>query len=117
MLPMFKLHYLSILLLLLSPFPIAAQVTTDQLAYTVNVDGTTRLMLYNPRTKQSAEVAKNLDSNRFAFQSSGLLAYSSKNEHYVELYLLDTHVPNAVPINISQTPTTNDYPLAWSPDG
>jgi Tol biopolymer transport system component len=53
----------------------------------------------------------------FSLSADSRLAYASNETGSDEIYLLDTQADKPTTINITQTPTTHEVPLSWSPDG
>ena len=122
---MTKIQYLGIWIgILLWILPVATGYSEsehegDRLVYAVsNFDGEITYMLYNPQTGESTPI---LTDNRqlpsFAFNVDGRLAIASEREGNSEVYVIDTSVAESPLINITQSPATDDYPLAWSRDG
>lgn len=110
-----------LLMLILPATAIAQDGNHDMLVYTItSFDGTrpvSKSFLYDPHTGMSTGIPIKTDSDRFAFSTGGHLAFSSKNESGVEVFVLDSLLTDISPTNISQNPTADDYPLSWSPDG
>src|SRR5262245_48511146 len=112
---------LLLLLLLVSPLPATAQSTsTDKLAYTISpslVANKTDLNVYNPITHSSSLLHSNIEHSHFKLSMDGRLAFSSGKNGNFEIYVVDTEFANNVPVNIGQSPNTDNYPLGWSLDG
>ncbi len=90
----------------------------DMLAYTTIDFHTKRLlMLYDLHHRVSVPLLTNIDFSRFALSRDGRLAYPSADEGNWEIYVLDTRLADRSPVNISQTPDSDEFPLTWSPDG
>lgn len=84
----------------------------DMLAYVTEDD---RLMLYDPRTRTETELLDNVSN--FVLSREGRIAFTGRDQTDKDIYVLDPSIPDIAPINISQNPDANNYPLAWSPDG
>ncbi len=85
---------------------------TDMLAYVSNEN---RLMLYDPRERTETTVLENVST--FKLGQDGRVAFTKLDENDTDLYVFDPATPDLAPINISQNPAANHYPVAWSPDG
>jgi WD40 repeat protein len=84
----------------------------DMLAYVSN-EG--HLMLYDPHDRTETKLLDNVSS--FVLGRDGRVAFTRQDENDPDFYVFDPSTPDLAPINISQNPATNNYPLAWSPDG
>jgi hypothetical protein len=84
----------------------------DMLAY---VSDGNHLMLYDPRERAETKLLDNVRS--FVIGQNGHVAFTKLDENDTDLYVFDPSTPAIAPINISQNPAANHYPLAWSPDG
>jgi hypothetical protein len=89
-----------------------ADNSRDKLAYVSN-DG--HLMLYDPHDHSETTLLDNVQS--FVIGRDGRIAFTKQDENNPDLYVFDPSTPTVAPINISQKPSTNTYPKAWSSDG
>jgi hypothetical protein len=71
-------------------------------------------MVYNPLTGLSRPVFKNNNVGRFSFSVNGRLAFSTINEHNLDIYVPDNLTTDISLSNITKSPDMDDYPLAWS---
>lgn len=74
-------------------------------------------ILYDPLAETRRQLPVDTETGGFAYNIDGRLAFSSRQEGNGEIYLLDTRLADSVPINITQNPDADEYPLAWSNDG
>lgn len=117
-----KLGLFVLLLVLMTPAGIHGQVEDGEVvAYSAaNLEGNTiTLGYYDPRRHENTTILTQPYRGHilFALSKDGLLAYGVDVGSNWEVYLLDTTNPDRMPINISNNPSTDDRPLAWSPDG
>ncbi len=82
----------------------------DRLAY---VSADDDLMLYDPGDRTETKLLDNVKD--FVLGQDGRIAFIKQEDP--DLYIFDPSTPAQTPINISQNPSANSYPLAWSPDG
>lgn len=88
-------------------------VTTaqDMLAY---VTDTSELILYDPHERTEITLLRNVSN--FIIAPDNRIAFTKSDETDNTLYVFDPSTNNVFPI-ISENPTANHYPLAWSPNG
>jgi Tol biopolymer transport system component len=107
----------SALLILLTRFiAIGRGTNSDLLAYTIGWQPTS-LMLYDFSNGSNTQIFSSSDSITFSLSADGRIAYTSRESGEGEVYILNTGAADSTLINITQTPTTNEFPSAWSPDG
>ena len=103
----------AMLILLTRFFAIGRGTNSDLLAYTVGRQPTS-LMLYDFSNDSNKQIFSSSDSLMFSLSDNGRLAYASRESG--EIYVLDTRAADPKAINITQTPTIIEVPLAWSHD-
>jgi hypothetical protein len=107
------------ILILFIPFIFREPIHLDMLVYFLGrrYSQARLVMIYDLHRGLSAPLLRNAEFRNFRFNVDGRLAFTSAHEGNDEIYILDTTLVDSVPINISQNPNTDDYPLGWSPDG
>lgn len=95
------------------PYPFDhAERSLDTLAY---VSEDYQLILYDPHDRTETLLLSNVRG--FKLSRDGRVAYTRVEEDITDLYVFNPLTSTLEPVNITQTPNTNEYPLAWSPDG
>ncbi|WP_119070339.1 WD40 repeat domain-containing protein [Aggregatilinea lenta] len=84
----------------------------DKLAYVSNDN---HLILYDPHDHSETILLEDVRS--FRLGRDGRIAFTRSYTNDPALYVFDPTMPDLAPIDVSQNPTVESYPLAWSPDG
>lgn len=87
------------------------------LAYTHFERKTISLTLYDVDNRIGLPMGVPGKISGFSLSADSRLAYSSNETGSDEIYVLDTQADKPTTINITQTPTSHEVPLSWSPDG
>lgn len=102
---------------MLLPFPTATKQDNaeipDLLAYRIETD----LMVYDPVTGETEEILPGWEIGGFSLSAQNRLAFSSARSGTSQVYLLDYPYAENSPVPVLLSPSSNNYPISWSPDG
>lgn len=92
-------------------------VKDDYLIYAITeLSGESRLLFYDPVEGISTPILSDWEISNISLNEKNQLAFSSSHEGNGEIYILDYPFTRN-PVNISQSTSSEDFLLSWSPDG
>jgi len=109
----------SLLVILLARFiAIGSGTDRDLLAYSIGGFGEpASLLLYDLGNAVKTQIFSTSDTITFSLSADGRIAYTSRASGDSEIDILDTRASDPTAVNITNSPTTQEYPSSWSPDG
>jgi Tol biopolymer transport system component len=92
-------------------------VHSDILVYSINLVEPSQTMLYDPVRNVHTQILPDWDIGTFSLNINNRLAFSAPREGNNKIYVLDYPFTDNIPIEITPDTSSENYPLAWSPDG